>query len=1447
MHYNRLNNLVGWFVFLIATAVYFMTIEDTASLWDCGEYITAAYKLEVGHPPGAPLFMVLGRLFSFFTAPENVAMWINRMSALSSSFTILFMFWSITMLAKKIVQQRNRQLTFADQIAILGSGVIGSLAYTFSDTFWFSAVEGEVYAMASLFTAVIFWAILKWDSEMNAIKHKELSGDHSPLRWIILIMFLFGLAIGVHLLGLLAIPAVVYIIYFNVTQKVRLVSFLIIGLVGVLLLSLIQDSIIPNVVGNASGFEVFFTNSLGLPFNTGAIFYILLLVFLLLLPFMLKQGKKAHMYYLISLVPVLVLLFSGMSAFMWVFAIVNIIVAIVVYNSNDNPYQALIFAYFTFILGPVVYYFVLPENSVLRNGKTAQLQPMIFNAMKMVSMGLIMLLIGYGSFAVIVIRSNANTPLDENDPENLVTLQAYLKREQYGSWPIVYGNYWNSKLSENPDDFGDLSPFYLRRYVVQRGDVDIKGFRSEAEAKKFAAQMGRSYEVKEKYFMSNSETRKGQKPAYQQNTILPRMWWTMEPNKIAKYKEWSGYTDEPGEGSDGLRLPTFGENLKYMFSYQMNWMYWRYFMWNFAGRQNDIRGHGDDMRGNWVSGVNFIDNMRLGNQDYLPTYTADNEAHNRFFFLPLILGLIGLLFHFYRAPKDAFTVFLIFLFTGIAIIVFLNQKPLEPRERDYAFAASFYAFSMWIGLSVLALYEAFRNVTAREIKWLAYIGGGGLVFFLLFGGATAASWFFVFVLAAALIALMRFLGRSMKSQTGGAAVAFLLTLGVPVLMAFQGWDDHDRSGKTSARDLAHNYLESCAKNSVIFTTGDNDTFPLWYYQEVEGKRTDVRVCNLSLMQTDWYTEQMMRKAYESDPLPITWREDQILAGAGNTEQILFAGIFDLAANGVKPEVLKPVFEAKKAANMDAYRRAYEEFRRAGNEILAKVTSKDASFMTRLNQVRGAFVYSADSSDFQKVSDMNNGIIQVFEAYSSGLVTAEQNDLMQLQQVMQAWEDSWDFMPLKDAMDFVKNDDNMIENNGRRIRVFPTKGFILPVNADNAVASGIITEAERSKCETAIRFRFNENGLQKEQIMMLDMIANNNWKRAVYYSSPAGQDVAMAILNSGHLRQNGMAWELSPIRTREMLNDERMYKNLMEVYWFGDMKNSDVLTDNYARDQTGPMRSQFLQLAEYYVTRSEQMTGERDFYNQQLPALRANGMGKRADSLAAIYANTDRDVASFKQRAINLVKRSIEVMPPENVIDYGEPNVTRDSLVGSDGLKYPVYNDGTLHKYVEILYRAGDRKTAGELGMKVAAQLETIINFFVNSDPGYSGNHLADVASATNNYALLYGLSNDKELGDPSSPLARRTKTMMASLYGTHFPQLLAGLREITDDEDSYSSVYDELKGSLDGIGISVGILPAPANAGRTPMMPGNSPEMPVMPNDVAVMPMDSTDPDRVPK
>jgi hypothetical protein len=682
----RIWNLsLGWFSFVIATIVYILTLEPTVSWWDCGEFIASSYKLQIGHPPGAPLFLMMGRAASLFASnPEKVAYMVNLLSALASSFTILFLFWSITHLALKF-SGKKEDLSLADKILIFGSGLVGSLAYAFSDSAWFSAVEGEVYGTSSLFTAVVFWAILKWENSADE--------PHSN-RWLILIAYLMGLSIGVHLLNLLAIPAIVLVYYFKKYPYSLRGMIYALGL-SFLILGIIMYGIINGLVKIASWFELLFVNGFGLPFNSGVLIYAILII-----------G------------------FVGLG--IW----------------------------YTHKQGKVVWNTIILCFAVI--------------------------IIGYSSYAMIVVRSLSNPPLDENDPENVFSLLSYLNREQYGDRPLILGYNYDAEIARNSDG-----------YAVIKENKNV--YRKDESKGKYII----AYKKPELTFSDGK-------------VLFPRM-YSREQEHINEYKRWGGISE--------AEKPGIVNNIIYFFNYQLGHMYLRYFMWNFAGRQNDEQSYGSLVNGNWISGIGFIDSFRLGDQDALPDKYRNNPSHNNYYFLPLILGILGLLFHLTAHRKDFSVVGLLFFMTGIAIVLYLNQTPMQPRERDYAYAGSFYAFCIWIGLGVFGMYDTLKK-----------------------------GW---------------------KNQFTATIIVVLSLLFVPGLMASQNWADHNRSGRYTARDIARNYLDSCEKNAILFTNGDNDTFPLWYVQEVEGYRTDIRVVNLMLFNTDWYINQMRIKAYESDPLSIT--------------------------------------------------------------------------------------------------------------------------------------------------------------------------------------------------------------------------------------------------------------------------------------------------------------------------------------------------------------------------------------------------------------------------------------------------------------------------------------------------------------------------------------------------------------------------------------------------
>ncbi|MCR4664984.1 MAG: DUF2723 domain-containing protein [Paludibacteraceae bacterium] len=729
------NTVGGWLVFAIAAATYLLTMEPTASFWDCGEFISSAYKLDVGHPPGAPFFMLMGHFFSLFASDTtHVAMCVNALSALASAFTILFLFWTVTALARKLITPD----TLAKTVIVLAAGAVGALAYTFSDTFWFSAVEGEVYASSSLFTALVFWLILKWD------EHADEEGSD---KWLILIMYLMGLSIGVHLLNLLTIPAIVLVYYFRrytFSWKGVIFAFL----VSVAVLATILYGIIPGVPTVAGWCELFFVNTLGCPFNTGLFVYLILTA---------------------------VLIVAGI---------------IFTYRKLERQDEK----------------------------DTSQLWRWCNTALIMLAV----ILVGYSSYAAIVIRSSADTPMDQNSPDNVFSLKYYLNREQYGDRPLLYGQTYNAPVELRIE--GNMCiP------VEKRGHAQYAPAPKEEGGKDHYAITGykNSYKYMDKFCM-----------------LFPRM-YSPQSNHVSAYKEWAQIKGRKvryeycGQWKAEY-CPTFAENLRFFFRYQVNFMYWRYFMWNFSGRQNDLQGYGELHKGNWITGISPIDNLMLGDQNALPTELKQNKGHNVYYMLPLLLGIIGIVWQLCKKQKGAmnFTItFLLFFLTGLAIVVYLNQTPYQPRERDYAYAGSFYAFCIWIGLGVIGLYEAFEKITQKEGDKIAI-----------------------------------------------AVVITLVTLLVPAQMASQNWDDHDRSDRYTCRDFGANYLKSCESQGIIFSNGDNDTFPLWYNQEVEGVGTDLRVCNLSYLQTDWYIDQMKRPYYESKGLPITWEYKDYMPG---TNEVLW--------------------------------------------------------------------------------------------------------------------------------------------------------------------------------------------------------------------------------------------------------------------------------------------------------------------------------------------------------------------------------------------------------------------------------------------------------------------------------------------------------------------------------------------------------------------------------
>ena len=801
--YRLVDNIFGWVAFVIAAFVYCSTIEPTASFWDCPEFITTAYKQEIGHPPGAPFFMLLGNFFTHFASDATqVAKMVNTMSALLSAVCILFLFWTITHLARKLIISDWKEMTTSKLIAIEASGMVGALIYTFSDTFWFSAVEGEVYAFSSAFTAVVFWLILKWEDHADE--------PHSD-RWLVLIAYMTGLSIGVHLLNLLCIPAIVLVYYYKKVPHANLKGSLLALILSFAVVVAVLYGVVPGIITVGGWFELFFVNILGCPFNTGEIVYIICLVATVIWGIYEtynatdKNVKRQNIAFILGF-GMLGIPFYGYG---WSAVICGVIVMAILW----------------FILGYKRKQEVATgvDETTGITKKKIQLLPLVSARIKNTALlCMLMLMIGYSSYALIVIRSSANPPMDQNSPEDIFTLGSYLSRDQYGDRPLFYGQAYTSQVA-----------------------LQVEGDMCKPEMKEGAPVYQRKEKAtadeKDSYFIVSHKN----KYQYAQNMFFPRMY---DAAHAQAYEDWMGGVDGTEVPYDRcgenimVKVPSQVDNIRFFLSYQCNFMYWRYFMWNFAGRQNDIQGNGEPEHGNWITGFSFIDDSLYGDQSKLPDDLKNNKGHNVFYCMPLILGLIGLFWQAWYTRKrkvikngkeveeilpigiqQFWVVFFLFFMTGLAIVIYLNQTPMQPRERDYAYAGSFYAYAIWCGLGVLAIINLLKE-------------------------------------------------KAKLSGTAISAIVAVITLLVPIQMASQTWDDHDRSNRYTCRDFGQNYLMSLQEkgNPIIFTNGDNDTFPLWYNQEVEGVGTDARVCNLSYLQTDWYIDQMKRPAYNSPSVPITW-------------------------------------------------------------------------------------------------------------------------------------------------------------------------------------------------------------------------------------------------------------------------------------------------------------------------------------------------------------------------------------------------------------------------------------------------------------------------------------------------------------------------------------------------------------------------------------------------
>jgi len=919
-NYSKINNITGWVVFIIAAVTYLMTMEATASFWDCGEFIASSYKLEVGHPPGNPVFMIMARFFTLFAGGNisKVAIMVNAMSALASAFTILFLFWTITHLAKKVIVKNDADLSFGRITAVMAAGVVGAIAYTFSDSFWFSAVEGEVYATSAMFTALVFWAILKWENVAE-----EKYGD----RWIILIGFLIGLSIGVHLLNLLTIPGLVLVYYF----KKFLFSwkgFIISCFVSIILLTLLMYGIMPGVVIISSKFDHFFVNSLGLPVNSGMIFHMLILAMLFI--FAVKFSFTSTNRSKTGMLAIGALFLTGI----WILtgsAIINILALI--------------------IISGVLWFMAGKSRTTLNTALTV----------------IMVILIGYSSNAIIVIRSTADTPLNENNPSNPFNLLYFLNREQYGERPLFRGAVYNAPVV----DYKEGKP----KYALENGKYIITGHDIERE-----------YDPR---FI----------------TIFPRI-WSDQSDHAEVYKEMGGNDGTPIQVSDQngekkiIKKPTFIENMKFMFSYQFGFMYFRYFMWNFSGKQNDTQSTGGVVNGNWITGIKFLDEPRLGTSD-LPGDMKNDTSRNKYYLLPFLLGMVGLFYHLNRDYKNWGIILILFVMTGIAIVFYLNQYPNQPRERDYAYAGSFYFFSVWIGMGVLALFEG----------------------------------------------ISKFIDEKIAAPVAG----ILCFLAVPAIMGAENWDDHDRSGRYLARDIAADYLNSCAPGAILFTNGDNDTFPLWYAQEVEGVGTDIRVCNLMLLNTDWYIDQMKRKTYGSEPLPITLPVKKYYDGINN--QI----------------------------------------------FIVEKTKDPVDISTIINWVK-----SEDKGTKVQVS------------------------------------------------------------NSEILDIIPSRTIRIPVDAAKVIASGTVKPEDAEKIVPYIDIKLKGSSILKSQLIVLDILAHNNWERPIYYVTGYHND---AFGLEEYFQLEGLAYRLVPIKSQNKswleygrINTDILYENMVKKFAWRGAKEKGVNID-----------------------------------------------------------------------------------------------------------------------------------------------------------------------------------------------------------------------------------------------------------------------------------------------
>jgi hypothetical protein len=1085
-NFNKWNTITGWFAFAIALVTFTLTVEPTMSFWDCGEYIATAAKLEVGHPPGAPLFQMMGAFFAMFAIDDaHVAFMVNMMSVFSSAFTILFLYWSSSIILKKLVS-RFAEIDKNNSIAILGSSFVGALAYTFSDSFWFNAVEAEVYAMASLFIALLFWLGLRWEQDMETPRGN---------KWLLIISLVIGLSFGVHFMALLTIPSIGLLYFFKHYKTVTIKNFIVANIVVVAVLLFIFKLLLPLTMGLFGKTEIFMVNSMGLPFDSGSIFVAVALI-----------------------------------------------------------------AFFFFGL------------KYTKQKGFAQLNTLLLS--------ILFILIGFSTWMMLPIRANANTVINENKPSDAAEVLAYYNREQYGVNPLFYGPQYSDVYAGLDKDkpYLDKAPNYERDHKSG------------------------------KYIITNNFKNAEQNSDDSQKTILPRMWdpehaenymsftkplaFRMNPeydyeSELGQYGidintesderiaaavvqlkgevektvtefrkayadgdiDLEGYSKFLKTYSDYLIIekPSTADNLKFMFEYQFGYMYWRYLMWNFVGRQNDVQGKYDDLDGNWMSGIKVLDEVRLGSQNNLPSDVLNNKGRNFYFFLPFLLGILGLVYHANKDLKSFYVLLVLFLFTGLALKIYLNERPFEPRERDYALVGSFYVFAIWIGFGVYSIYESVK-------KWLT-------------------------------------------PNIAGPVVIGIALLGAPVLMASQNWDDHDRSDKYTATAMAKAYLNSCEPNAILFTIGDNDTFPLWYAQEIEGIRKDVRIVNTSLFMTDWYIDQMKAKAYTSEPMPISFTHDQ---------------------------------------------------------------------------------YVGDKLDYSVNSHKT--------------------------------EARWD---IKDFIKFIGRDDDrtlISLDNGQSIHSFLTNKIRIPVDKNAIIANKVVDPKYNDSIVPYIDVDIKDRALYKNRLMMLDIVANNNWKRPIYFTGGSFGDDDYLWMKD-YLQLDGMVYKLVPLKTSiskdgspldmGQIDSDKMYGIVMKWDW-GNSGSPKIYHDTETRKNSITYRTNLARLMEQLINEGKLDKAKKviDLAMTQMP-IEKYGYYTMLVPFAEGYYEV-KETEKAHALLTNLVKKYQETLTYYNTLKASEQNNLYVDIISdveryrdllnvmkdANDIAFYTKNKATFNSYVKMYERFG---------------------------------------------------------------------------------------------------------------------------------------------------------------